>query len=79
MGIEPNDKLKLVWSLPQKMELIDWLAHQSDYSMSGADPNSKIKDLIYTNNQTISEAYIRDFLKDVDHGAVFYNPFQDYE
>ena len=77
IGVD-GDKPDLVWNLSQKLELIDWLAHQSDYSMSGADPNSKIVDLTYTGNQTICEEYIREFLKEVDAGKVLYDSFQDY-
>ena len=80
IGANAENKPDLVWSLKQKLELIDWLAHQSDYSMSGAEPDSKVveNDPSYRNNQTFTEQYIRDFLLDVDKGAVYYDPFKDY-
>lgn len=76
LGVEMEEAIDLVWKGSEKEQLIEWLANQSDYTMSGADDNSIINPSHgWINNQTLSEKRIREFLQEVEEGKRFYNPF----
>ena len=72
----PNVGPDLTWKVEQKSELIQWLSEQSDYSMSGGDPNSKLYGFGWVNNQTITEKSMREFVHNVDNGRKYMDPFK---
>ena len=66
-----NDDYSFVRELSwdDEYSFVDWLAKQSDLSMSGADLDSKIGKILHkqdfsTNNQTITEIRLRTFIQE---------------
>ena len=57
----------MAWSTDEQKEFIDWLALQSDFSLSGCDQTSALfykSDDFFQNNQRINEIRIKEFLAD---------------
>ena len=57
----------MTWSTDEQNAFIDWLAVQSDFSLSGCDQTSVLfykSDEFYQNNQRITESSIKEFLAD---------------